>query len=187
LPLLFFARVEIARIHYGIQRIASYIRVVLEEDGKNPNLRWENASYDIRLASVGKLDDQRTRTIELEEQAQERKEGTNKPGEKLLWDVSTLYPMDRILYTSGWLAFLLATFLPWLPQPQSTSPPPFWPFPVSVYVALAVTAVWLGLWYSYSRRLRELEEMEVDRREADFLRKWEKDRRAKSSEGTANG
>jgi hypothetical protein len=155
LPLLFFARIEIARIHYGIQRIASYIRVVLEEEGKNPELRWETASYDIRLESV--------------------------KNQKQVWAASTLYPVNGILYTSGWVASLLALLLPWLQKTQSLSPP-LWPLPVSVYISVVATATWLWLWHSYSGKVRELERMEVDKREAEFWRQWEADRKSKPKE-----
>lgn len=35
-PLLLFARIEIGRIHYAVQRIAADIRVVLGQEGKIP-------------------------------------------------------------------------------------------------------------------------------------------------------
>ena len=54
LILLSSARVQITQAQYGAQRIASYIRVVLENEGKNPNLHWETGSYEIRQASRSK-------------------------------------------------------------------------------------------------------------------------------------
>lgn len=85
LLLLFTARVHITQIDYGIQRIASYIRVMIEEE--NPELNWETASYSIRRASLGK--------------------------QKKLWNASSLSPFDNILFFSGAVSALLALSLSW--------------------------------------------------------------------------
>ena len=50
LLILFASRIQIVHAHAGIQRISSYIRVVLEE--KDPGLKWESASYFIRQKSI---------------------------------------------------------------------------------------------------------------------------------------
>ena len=52
LVLLSSAHVQIVQTQYTVQRIAAYIRVVLEEEGKNLNLHWETGSYEIRRASI---------------------------------------------------------------------------------------------------------------------------------------
>ena len=46
---LIMARIQIAQAQYGIARIASYIRIILEAD--NPSLNWETGSYWIRQKS----------------------------------------------------------------------------------------------------------------------------------------
>ncbi|MCB9423193.1 MAG: hypothetical protein H6667_25570 [Ardenticatenaceae bacterium] len=50
LLIVFAIRVQITHIHAGIQRIATYLRVVHEED--NPDLNWETTSYHIRSSSL---------------------------------------------------------------------------------------------------------------------------------------
>lgn len=87
LLLLFTARVHITQIDVGIQRIASYIRVMIEED--NPQLNWETASYSIRRASLSK--------------------------QKKVWNVSSLSPFDNILFLSSAVSALLALSLSWTP------------------------------------------------------------------------
>jgi hypothetical protein len=85
LLLVHSARVQIAQIHYSIQRIASYIRVVLEEN--EADLNWETASYQIRLASV--------------------------QGRRQIWNVSPLSPIDGMLLLSGVALALTAVVVAW--------------------------------------------------------------------------
>lgn len=44
------ARVQLVQAHYGVQRIAAYLRIMHEAD--NPELNWETGSYRIRLTSL---------------------------------------------------------------------------------------------------------------------------------------
>lgn len=46
LLLVFLVRVQLTQIQFGIERIATYIRVAIESD--NPALRWETISYEMR-------------------------------------------------------------------------------------------------------------------------------------------
>jgi hypothetical protein len=46
------ARMQLVYIHAGIQRISSYIRIILED--RNPELNWERASYYVRSSSIKK-------------------------------------------------------------------------------------------------------------------------------------
>jgi hypothetical protein len=88
LLVLHSARVQLVQIHAGIQRIAMYIRVVLEET--NPELHWESGSYFIRSRS-------------LEKRAPIR-------------DISPLRPIDDLLFLSGIASVVVTLILSWPPS-----------------------------------------------------------------------
>jgi hypothetical protein len=146
LMLLSSARVQIVQTQYTVQRIASYIRIVLEEEGKNPNLHWETASYDIRRTSILKQKNQR------------------------VWDVSPVTPTEWILLLSSLVAIGLAIFISLgFINGQAAI---IWPPPLSFYISVGATILWLIFWVIYNRKVRELQSMQVDDREAEFWRKF---------------
>ena len=77
------ARIQLVEIHAGIQRISSYIRIILE-DG-NPELHWETGSYFARRSSIT--------------------EGTS------IRNISTLTPTDRLLFWTGFASNVVAVYL----------------------------------------------------------------------------
>lgn len=92
LLILFSALVLIAQTEYGIQRIASYIRVVLERD--NPDLNWETASFWIRKEST-------------------------KPK---IWDTSPILPPVLLLSAVSLAAVTMSLWLSWSdPADQTVS------------------------------------------------------------------
>jgi len=146
LVLLSSARVQIVQTQYTVQRIASYIRVVLEEEGKNPNLHWETGSYEIRRASISK-----------------RKR-------KRIWNVSPVTPVEWILLLSSLVAIGLAVLisLGFINGQGSIIWPPLPPF----YISAGATVIWLVFWLRYNRKVDELQSMQVDDKEAEFWRKF---------------
>jgi len=83
LLLLFSARIQLAETQYGVQRIASYLRVMHEED--NPELNWETASYTVRRASLNE--------------------------QSLLWHIAPFSPLDALLFVTGLIANAIAIVL----------------------------------------------------------------------------
>lgn len=146
LVLLSSARVQIVQTQYTVQRIASYIRVVLEEEGKNPNLHWETGSYEIRKASI------------------------SNPKRKRIWDVSPVTPIEWILFLSSLVAIGLAILISLgLINGQGSI---IWPPPLVFYISLGATVLWLIFWLRYNRKVDELQSMQVDKEEAEFWRKF---------------
>lgn len=125
LPLIQAARVQINQTHYAVQRIASYIRVMLEEG--NPDLNWETASYAIRRASVGK--------------------------QKQIWNISPLSPLDGIVSAAGFGAAALAIVLSLLPEQQAltltTLSPAIPPLQIPFSICFVTALVWFGIWFRY--------------------------------------
>jgi hypothetical protein len=146
LVLLSSARIQIVQTQYGVQRIASYIRIVLEEEGKNPNLHWETGSYEIRRASISK-----------------RKR-------KRIWDISPVTPIEWILFLSSLVAISLAVLisLDFINGQGSI----IWPPPLPFYISVGAAVVWLAFWLRYNRKVNELQSMQVDDKEAEFWRKF---------------
>jgi hypothetical protein len=144
LLLLSAARVQIIQIQYGVQRIASYIRVVLENDGASPDLRWETASYRIRHASASKRKLRR------------------------IWNIFPLTPIDWTLFCISLAAIALAIAIS-LNQMAGAAPVPI-PLPRSFYVSAAVAVAWSGFWLYCNRKAAELHSMKVDENEAEFWR-----------------
>jgi len=81
--LLLAARIQIVQIHAGIQRISSYIRIILED--KNPELNWEKASYFVRSNSIKKNASVR--------------------------NISSIKPIDSLLFFTGIASNILAIYL----------------------------------------------------------------------------
>lgn len=160
--LLFAARVQITHIHYGIQRIAAYIRVMHEEE--NPELKWETASYLIRSYSRGR------------QPALQAKRSTNAIDPELnkrIRNVSSILPMETLLLLMGVLAGLLAVYLYWsLGQPA-------WSL-----VSLVVLGMWGAAWFWYQRRWQSLFNMDVEDDEAEVFRQLFKGPKRKGPEST---
>ena len=88
LLMLHSARVQLAQAHYGVQRIAAYIRVMHEED--NPELNWETGSYRIRLESLQK---------------------PRSGDKKSIWNISPLSPLDSLILLTDIAAVTIAFML----------------------------------------------------------------------------
>jgi len=144
LILLSSARVQITQAQYGAQRIASYIRVVLENEGKNPNLHWETGSYEIRHASRTK--------------------------QKRIWNISPVSPIEWILFLSSLVSIGLAILisLGFINGQGSI----MWATSPSIYISIGSLIVWVVFWIKYSKKVAELQSMQVDEREAAFWRKF---------------
>lgn len=148
LPLLYLARMQIVQTHSAIQRIATYICIVLEQD--DPDLNWETASYEIRHDSIAT-------------------EG------KGIRNISPLRPIDLFLFTCSLIAIVLALviLLVLLFRPVSSvssQSAPAWPMQVYFAVTGIATLVWALAWLLFESRVRELEKMTIDKREAEY---WE--------------
>jgi hypothetical protein len=87
------ARIQLVEIYAGIQRISSYIRVILE-DG-NPELNWESGSYFARRSSI--------------------KVGMS------VRNISSLTPTDNLLFFTGLASNVIAGYLAWLYLLQQNS------------------------------------------------------------------
>jgi hypothetical protein len=149
LILLSSARVQIIQAQYGAQRIASYIRIILEEEGVNPNLHWESGSYEIRQASRLK--------------------------EKRIWDISPVTPIEWILFLSSLVAIGLAIFISLgLINGKASI---FWPPSLPFYISVGSAVVWIVFWIRYSKKVTELQSMQVDQKEAAFWRKFKSSHR----------
>lgn len=83
LLLLFSARIQLAETQYGVQRIASYLRVLHEEN--NLELNWETASFAVRRASLQK--------------------------QSPLWNVVPFSPLDAVLFVTSFVANVIAISL----------------------------------------------------------------------------
>lgn len=146
LVLLSSARVQITQTQYGAQRIASYIRVVLEQEGKNPDLHWETGSYEIRQASISK--------------------------QKRIWNISPINSIESILFLSSLVAIGLAILISLgLIGGQE---PPIWPPSLSFpfYISVGSAIVWIVFWLCYSKKVAEVQSMHADDKEAEFWRKF---------------
>jgi hypothetical protein len=147
LLLLIYGRMQITQTHYSIQRIASYIRIVLENG--NPDLNWETGSYHIRNKSIQK--------------------------NSKIRNVSPLVPIDAILTLTSIVAIALTALIPWLSpsqqsqssvQPLSAQLPTAQEQVVPLIVALVVGLIWFAWWKRYDRVIKNLENMKVDDAEA---------------------
>lgn len=141
LMVLFSARVLITEAQYGIKRISSYIRVVLEDEGENPALKWETGSYKSR---------ERTRD--------ERKHYSG--------DISALASFDNVLFGISLVAITMAIYISWptsLKCLENTS--------LEFWLTVGFTPFWLLLWFYYRhRRVNELINGDFELREAEFWR-----------------
>lgn len=95
--LLLAARIQIVQIHAGIQRISSYIRIILED--KNPELNWEKASYFVRSNSI--------------------KKGAS------VRNISSINPIDSLLFITGIASNILAICLAFPAPPVQQGFDPF--------------------------------------------------------------
>jgi hypothetical protein len=144
LILLSSARVQITQTEYGAQRIASYIRVMLEEEGNNPDLHWETGSYEIRRTSISQ--------------------------QKRVWNISPVTPIEWILSLTGLVAIGLAMLISLgLINGQGLT---VFSLPLSFYVSIGSSLVWLIFWIRYGKNVAELQSMQVDEKEAAFWRKF---------------
>lgn len=145
LILLHMARVQIAEAQYGVARISSYIRIVLEPD--NPLLNWESGSFWIRKDSLT------TKTKE---------DSANK-----IWNIYPLAHLDWFIFWTSLIAIAISViqslpgdFRQWLAVPT-----------IYYHIMNAfATIIWIVLWIVYSGRFKDLATMNADEKEG---RKWE--------------
>jgi glucan phosphoethanolaminetransferase (alkaline phosphatase superfamily) len=144
LVLLSSARVQITQTQYGAQRIASYIRVVLEQEGKNQDLHWETGSIEIRRSSISKR--------------------------KQIWNISPVTSIEWILLLSSLVAIGLAILLSLgLINGQGLTR---WPHSLSFYISVGSAIVWMVFWVRYNKKVAEVQSMEADDKEAEFWREF---------------
>lgn len=155
LLLLFFARVQVVQTHSAVQRIASYIRIVLEQD--NDELNWETGSYQIRHQSIAPAED----------------------GMQSIPHISPLLllPIDWFLFACSMVAIVLAGLITVFAPTSSSSVQLSLISPRAVYLGVVgfTTLVWAISWWRYGQKIHELEKMEVDKKEADFWRQFKKE------------
>lgn len=144
LVLLSAARVQITQAQYGAQRIASYIRVIIENEGKNPDLHWETGSYEIRRTSITKR--------------------------KRVWNLSPVTSIDWILLSCSLVAIGLALSISLgLISGHELTP---WPFHLSFFISVGSAILWLLFWLLYNKRVAQVQLMEADDKEAQFWRNF---------------
>ncbi len=141
LLLLYLARIQIVQTHSAVQRIASYIRIVLEQD--NPDLSWETGSYNIRYDAVH-----------------------NKT--KGIPNISPLRPVDLFLLACSLVAIALAFLIALLGPASTSQSTSLWSSTVYFMINGVTALVWITAWAWYGRRVDELEKMIVDKREAKY-------------------
>jgi hypothetical protein len=144
LILISAARVQITQTQYGAQRIASYIRIILEDEGKNPDLYWETASYEIRRASISK--------------------------QRRVWDISPVTPIEWILLFSSLVAIGLAILISL--GLTNGKDPVISPLSIPFYISIGSFVVWIVFWIRYTKKVAELQTMQVDDKESTFWRKF---------------
>ena len=104
--LLLAARVQIVQLHAIIQRISSYIHIMLED--QSSELNWETASYEVRSTSI--------------------KKGTS------VRNISSLKAIDNLLFITAIVSNVFAIYLDWLlpaaerlvPRIVTWAIPPLW-------------------------------------------------------------
>lgn len=147
LPLLYLGRIQVIQTHSAIQRIAAYIRIMLERD--NPELNWETGSYSIRLNSAS-------------------------PSEKGSLNISPLRSIDSFLLVCSVVAIALPVLILLFDSGSPLTLQSAFQWPALGHVAIIGIAalIWAIAWITSGRRVTELEKMAVDKREAVFWREF---------------
>jgi hypothetical protein len=187
--LLHSARVQIAQAVYGVQRIATYLRIMHEAD--DPQLNWETASYEVRRATQN-------------EQAASRG----------LWNIAPILPMDNLILLASLAALALAlgitlapvfelvfpinlgpslaTFVSPVPASagltgtvDASEPVNLVGLGLNLAITLLIAVIWLFDWMRYNRHMQALTTTQVDEAEAEFWREF-KSRRSLQITGETN-
>ena len=154
LLLLFLTRIQVAQTHSAVQRIAAYIRIMIEQD--NEELNWETGSYQIRRESIAPTRD----------------------GIQVVSRISPmlLLPIDWFLFSCSIVAIVLACFIAIFTPTSALAAQPALMWTPAVYLGVIgfATFVWGVAWWRYGRNIRALEKMIVDDREAYFWKEFKK-------------
>lgn len=161
LPLLFVAQVQITHIHFGIQRIAAYIRVMHEEE--NPDLNWETASYIMRSYSISR---------EPSVTTQRGKGKVPDDQKEKIRQVSSKVAIENLLLIMGIIAGIIALY-------KSSDLVDFY-----FYVTVLAVLLWFIAMLFYRFRWSSSKQMDLEDLEADIFRQLFRPGNEQSAETT---